>query len=115
MPTPFDLLSRSSTTRRIPTISFAWRWARTKARTSPAGPKLRLTARLRLAKAAWTVAKRHAATRRRLAQRARAAGGARQMVPKSKPHIRLKNTSRPPKVKKIKPQIKLKASAYGAN
>ena len=30
-----------------------------------------------------------------------------------KPRIRLKNTSPPPNVKKIKPRIKLKASAYG--
>jgi hypothetical protein len=30
-----------------------------------------------------------------------------------KPHIRLKNKSPPPNVKKIKPRIKLKASAYG--
>jgi hypothetical protein len=35
-----------------------------------------------------------------------------KLVPKSKPHIRLKSQSPPPKVKKIKPRIKLKASAY---
>ena len=31
----------------------------------------------------------------------------------AKPHIRLRNKSPPPVVKKIKPRIKLKASAYG--
>ena len=36
-----------------------------------------------------------------------------RILPKKKPHIRLKNKSPPPKVKKIKPHIKLKASAYG--
>ncbi len=36
-----------------------------------------------------------------------------RMAPKGKPHIRLKNKSPPPKVKKVKPRIKLKASAYG--
>ena len=36
-----------------------------------------------------------------------------RMVPKSKPHIRLKNKSAPPKVKKIKPRIKLKTKPPG--